>query len=62
MAQVIHTVKVQYGSYSDTTTILCDENDDNDVIKAKVRKKLDLNFLSMAYYSVKVIDTRYVDR
>lgn len=62
MAQVIHTVKVQYGSYSETTTITCDENDDNEVIKAKVRKMLDLNFLSMAYFSVKVIDTRYVDR
>lgn len=58
MANVIHTVNVIYGSYyQEGIKIVCDENDDNDDIKAKVRRKLNLNFLSMATYQVKVVDS-----
>ena len=61
MAQVIHTVDVVYGSYSGTTTVRCDENDDMSVIEAKVRRQEKLDFLSMATYRVKIIDTKRLD-
>lgn len=59
--QVIHTVKVVYGSYSGTIKVRCNEDDDMETIKAKVRKQADLNFLSMATYQVKIIDTNYLN-
>ncbi len=63
MENVIHTCNVVYGSYSqDDVKVYCDEDDDMSVIKAKVRRQLDLNFLPMAHYSVKIISTRYVGR
>ncbi len=62
MAQVIHTVNVVYGSYSqDGVKICCDEDDDIEIVKAKVRRQFDLTFLSMATYSVKIIDTERLD-
>jgi hypothetical protein len=60
MAQVIHTVSVVYGSYSGTTKIRCDENDDMETIKAKVRRQEGLDFLSMATYSVKILNTQHL--
>jgi hypothetical protein len=59
--QVIHTVYVVYGSYSGKTTIRCDENDDMDTIMARIRKQESLDFLSMATYTVKIIDTKRLD-
>jgi hypothetical protein len=59
--QVIHTVYVVYGSYSGTTKIRCDENDDMDTIKARIRKQESLDFLSMATFTVKIIDTKHLD-
>lgn len=62
MAQVIHTVNVVYGSYSqDGVQITCDENDDIDYVKSKVKKRLDLNFLPMATFSVRIINTEYLE-
>ncbi|HEY0056299.1 MAG TPA: hypothetical protein VGB63_13160 [Pedobacter sp.] len=61
MAQVIHTVDVVYGSYSGTIEVRCDENDDLDVVKAKVRRQERLDFLSMATYQVKIIDTKRLE-
>jgi hypothetical protein len=61
MAQVIHTVNVVYGSYSEGgVQVRCDENDDLDTIKEKVKRDLDLNFLPMATFSVKVISTQHL--
>lgn len=57
MADVIHTVEYIYGSYSGTTEIVCDENDEREVVEAKVRRKEHLNFLPMAYFSIKIINT-----
>ncbi len=58
MANVIHTVNVVYGSYSENgVRVVCDEDDDISVVKARVKKKLQLNFLPMATFSVKIIDT-----
>lgn len=55
------TCKVVYGSYSqDDVKIVCDENDDLETIKGKIKKKYALNFLSMATYSVKVTDRKYL--
>lgn len=59
--RVEHTCKVVYGSYSGTVRVICDENDDNEVIKAKVRRQEKLDFLSMATFTVKVTDTRPLD-
>ena len=59
--QVKHTVKVVYGSYSGTATIICHEDDDMEIIEAKVRKQEKLDFLPMATYSVKIIDTKKLD-
>lgn len=58
MTKVIHTVSVVYGSYSGTVKVRCDEDDDNETIKARIRKQEGLNFLSMATYQIKIIDTR----
>lgn len=58
MAHVIHTVDIVYGSYSEKGyKIACDENDDLDTVKAKVKKALSLNFLAMASYSIKITNT-----
>jgi hypothetical protein len=60
MAYVTHTVNVQYGSYyEEGIKVLCNENDDMETIKGKIRRELSLNFLSMATYSVKITDTKY---
>lgn len=59
MANVIHTVKVVYGSYSGTVKVMCDENDDNDDVKARVKRQEGLNFLSMCSESYKIINTEY---
>jgi hypothetical protein len=56
--KVQHTCKVVYGSYSGTVKIICDENDDHETVKAKIRRQEKLDFLSMATYQVKVIDTK----
>lgn len=62
MSQVMHTVDVQYGSYSEKDyKVTCDENDDNDFIKARVKRLLKLDFLPMATLSVKVTGTEYID-
>lgn len=61
MSNVKHTVKWQYGSYSGTTTVLCDENDDLDVVEAKVRREESLSFLAMCSESYKIIDTQRLD-
>lgn len=62
MSRVIHTVDVQYGSYREGDyEVVCDADDDNDAIKAIVRKKLDLNFLPMAYYSVRITNTQHLE-
>jgi hypothetical protein len=58
---VDHTVEYQYGSYSGTTTIYCDENTENDTIAALVRKQEGLDFLPMYYWSMKIVDTKYYD-
>lgn len=55
---VIHTCKVVYGSYSGTVQVKCHEDDELDVVKAKIRRQESLNFLPMATYQVKIIDTR----
>lgn len=61
MAQVIHTVNVVYGSYSqDGIKITCDENDDLDQIKAKIKRLYSLNFLAMYTYSVKIVNTEKI--
>jgi hypothetical protein len=55
---VEHTCNVTYGSYyEEGVKIVCDKDDDLDTVKSKIRKKLSLNFLSMATYSVKIINT-----
>jgi hypothetical protein len=59
MNQVIHTCKVVYGSYSGTVNIRCHEDDDIETIKAKIRKQEGLNFLAMATYQVKIIDSKF---
>ena len=51
--QVIHTCKVVYGSYSGIVKVVCDADDDMDIIKAKVKKQADLNFLPMTNLSSK---------
>lgn len=61
MAQVIHTVYVVYGSYSGKTKVVCDENDDMQIIEAKVRRQEGLDFLSMATYRVKILETKRLD-
>lgn len=58
MAQVIHTCDVIYGSYDGQIDVVCDEDDDMETIKGKVRRQANLNFLSMATYSVKIINTK----
>lgn len=58
---VIHTCDVVYGSYYATIKVRCDENDDLENVKAKVRKQAGLNFLSMATFQVKITDTQYLD-
>ncbi len=58
MAMVIHTVNVVYGSYAqDGIKVRCNDDDDLETVKAKVKKQLDLNFLAMATYSVKITNT-----
>ena len=48
-------VKIQYGSYSETVTVYCDADDDNEAVKRKAWKQVDANFLSMASQSAKVL-------
>ena len=57
MAQVTHTVKWVYGSYSGKTTIRVDEDADMGTIEARIRRVENLNFLSMASTSFKVVAT-----
>jgi hypothetical protein len=57
---VIHTCKVVYGSYSGTVKVRCDSDDDLETVKAKIRRQERLDFLSMATYQVKIIDTNYL--
>lgn len=59
MAQVLHTVNWYYGSYSGTCAIYCDENDDMEVVKAKVKKQENLNFLSMVSDGYKIVATKH---
>lgn len=60
--RVVHTCNVTYGSYyEEGVEVVCDENDDLDTVKAKIRRKLDLNFLSMATYNVRITNTRSFD-
>lgn len=47
MAQVKHTVDVVYGSYSGKVEVICDENDDRNIVIAKVKRQANLNFLAM---------------
>lgn len=61
MGQVIHTCDVVYGSYDGQIDVVCDEDDEMETVKAKIKRKADLNFLSMATYSVKIVSTRRVD-
>jgi len=61
MAQVIHTVKVVYGSYSGTVKVRCDDNDEIETIKAKIRRQERLDFLSMATYQIRIVDTKYLN-
>lgn len=61
MANVIHTVKVVYGSYSGIVEVVCDENDELDVVKAKVKKQERLEFLPMAHFTIKILDTEHLD-
>jgi hypothetical protein len=62
MPRVIHTCKVVYGSYDGTVKIICDEEDDLEIIKAKIRRQERLDFLSMATYQVKIINTNHIDQ
>ncbi len=56
MKQII--VDVVYGSYSQKgIKIYCHEDDDIETIKGIVKKQLSLNFLPMAYFSVKIVNT-----
>ena len=48
-------VEIQYGAYKGKETVFCDEDTDNDTIKAKALKQAGANFLPMAYTSVKII-------
>lgn len=61
MKQVTHTVNVIYGSYyQEGIKITCNEDDNIDTVRAKVKKMLSLNFLPMATYSVKITSTNQV--
>ena len=57
MAQVTHTVKWVYGSYSGKTNSRVDEDADMGTIEARIRRVENLNFLSMASTSFKVVAT-----
>lgn len=61
MARVIRTVDVVYGSYSGTVKVLGDSDDDLEIVKAQVKRQENLNFLAMATYSCKIIDTQYLN-
>lgn len=56
----IHECAVVYGSYSGTVKVRCDVGDDMETIRAKVRRQESLNFLSMATFSVKILNTQYL--
>lgn len=58
--RVEHTCEVNYGSYNGISKVVCDADDDLDIVKAKVKKQEKLNFLAMASYSVKIINTHYL--
>lgn len=56
--KVQHTCNVTYGSYyQEGVKVVCDANDDLDIVKAKIKKLLNLNFLAMATYQVKITNT-----
>jgi hypothetical protein len=57
MKDVIHTCEVVYGSYSGTVKVRCDQDDDLEIVKARIRKQERLDFLSMATYQVKITNT-----
>lgn len=54
-------VRLQYGTYLHTTTVYCDENDENEVIVAKAFKQAKCDFLPMASKSAKIISREDVD-
>jgi len=55
---VIHKVNVVYGSYyEEGVMVRCDEDDEMETVKAKVKRQLNLNFLPMATFQVKITDT-----
>jgi len=56
----IAKVKVTYGSYQEEIEIFCHEDDEIEVIQAKAFKKLNCNFLPMAYKSAKILSREYV--
>lgn len=61
MANVLHTCFVVYGSYSGHVEILCNDEDDLETIKARIRKQEKLDFLSMATYTVRILSTKKLE-
>jgi hypothetical protein len=60
MNQVQHTVEVIYGSYKGVVSVDCDENDDLDVVKSKIRSQNSLDFLSNGTFQVKILSTESI--
>lgn len=61
MPNVRLTCDVTYGSYSGIVTVTIDEDYNLEQLKAKISRQEKLNFLFMATYTVKVVNTEPVD-
>lgn len=57
MARVKHTVEYYYGSYSGTSEVICDEDDDRSVVIGQVRRQERLNFLAMCSEGYTITNT-----
>jgi len=54
------TVMVTYGSYQEEVDLICNEDDEAEFIHARAFRKLNCDFLPMAYQSAKILSREYI--